>query len=94
MPIFPDFKNSRSMISIDNLCKTLTTIVGEGSENSVKVVLPQDDEYICNSQMVFNIAKENGKKIRLVKGFGPIIQVGMKFSGRFRKAFGSLIYER
>lgn len=87
-PIFPDIKNKRSMIYIDNLCEFIKEIIDNESKG---LFLPQNEDYICTSNMVKEIAKVNGKKIYMVKIFNPIIKL-LKIN-IINKVFGNLIYE-
>lgn len=49
-------------------------------------------EYVCTSHMVKEIAEKNGRNIRLVKVFNPIIKdTHIKL---FDKVFGNLTRER
>lgn len=91
LPIFPDIKNERSMLSIDNLCGFLKKAIDQDEKG---VFFPQDPEYVCTSQMVKEIAEQNGKRIRLVKWFNPILRA---LSGKIAvidKVFGNLTYSR
>ena len=89
-PFFPNYKNRRSVIFIENLSK----YVRESIERVLDgVYLPQNSEYICTCEMVSNIAKGLGKKLRLTKIFNPVIFVLIKVSLKGRKAFGNLIYQ-
>lgn len=87
-PIFPDIKNKRSMIYIDNLCEVLKEVI----DNRVNgLILPQDKDYICTSDMVKEIARLHGKKIYMTKIFNPLLRkLNLKITN---KVFGDLIYE-
>lgn len=88
-PIFPNIKNRRSMIYIDNLCKFVKQIIDDESKG---VFLPQNDEYVCTSEMVKAIAEANGKKIYMTELFNPLLRV-LKVS-TVNKVFGDLVYEK
>lgn len=88
-PIFPDIKNKRSMIEISNLCEFVKILIDEGSRG---LFLPQNEEYVCTSEMVKSIADEHGKKIHMTKLFNPLLRV-LKVS-TVNKVFGDLVYER
>lgn len=94
LPVFPDFKNQRSVLSINNLCAFIKERIDEGDQG---LFFPQDKQYACTSQMVKNIAKENNDKIILVKGFKWLIYLASMIPGRIgkmvNKAFGTLIYQ-
>lgn len=88
-PIFPDIKNKRSMIYIDNLCEFVKQIIDDSSRG---LFLPQNDEYVCTSDMVREIAEAHGKKIYMTKLFNPLLKI-LKVS-MVNKVFGDLVYER
>ncbi len=90
LPIFPDINNCRSMIYIDNLCEFIRAII---NNNDKGIFYPQNKEYVKTSELVKLIANVNGKKVRLVEFFNPIIKVmSMKFV-IFDKMFGNLAYD-
>ena len=88
-PIFPDIKNKRSMIYIDNLCGFIKRIIDDESSG---LFLPQNDEYVCTSDMVKEIAEAHGKKIYMTKLFNPLLRV-LKIS-IINKVFGDLVYKK
>ena len=88
-PIFPDIKNKRSMIYIDNLCVFLKLLIDDWNSG---LFLPQNDEYVCTSDMVRKIANEHGKKIYMTKLFNPLLRV-INIS-IVNKVFGDLVYEK
>ncbi|WP_138205983.1 NAD-dependent epimerase/dehydratase family protein [Haloimpatiens lingqiaonensis] len=88
-PIFPDIKNKRSMIYIDNLCEFVKLLIDDCSSG---LFLPQNEEYVCTSDMVREIAEAHGKKIHMTKLFNPLLRV-LKVS-TVNKVFGDLVYER
>ncbi|MCB2357875.1 NAD-dependent epimerase/dehydratase family protein [Clostridium estertheticum] len=88
-PIFPEIKNKRSMIYIDNLCKFVRLLIDGCSSG---LFLPQNDEYVCTSDMVKAIAETRGKKIHMTKIFNPLLRI-LKVS-MVNKVFGDLVYEK
>ena len=94
-PIFPDFPNERSMLSIENLCEFVRRLIEDGSGG---LYFPQNREYVQTAKMVKWIAREHGKQVVLVKGFNWIISLLSLAPGRIgkmvNKAFGSLVYEK
>lgn len=91
-PVFPDFKSQRSMIYINNLSAFIKKAI---DENLSGVFCPQDDEYVCPSDMVRIIAQCNNKKVRLTKVFNPMIKLCLKLNiGIFCKVFGDLVYDK
>ncbi len=53
---------------------------------------PQNEEYVCTTEMVVAIAETHGKKIKLIKLFNYLISV-LKLS-TVKKVFGSLVYDK
>ena len=90
LPFFPDVKNERSMLYIENLCEFVRLMV-EDEENGT--FWPQNAEYSNTSEMVKMIAEAHGKRIRLLKGFGWLLKILGHISGKVNKAFGNLTYE-
>lgn len=90
-PVFPDFDSKRSMLYIGNLSAFIKKVI---DENLSGVFCPQDDEYVCTSEMVKIIARCNGKKMRLTKVFNPLIKLCLKLNVNvFCKVFGTLVYD-
>ncbi|GAB6168255.1 NAD-dependent epimerase/dehydratase family protein [Clostridium carnis] len=91
LPIFPNIKNERSMLHIDNLCEFIRLmIVNEESG----VFYPQNDEYVGTSELVKLVSEAHGKKIILTKVFNPLLKLIGNFIGIINKAFGNLVYEK
>ncbi len=86
-PFFPNVKNKRSMIYIDNLCEFVRLLI-DGYNRGL--FFPQNKEYVCTSEMVKLIAEAHGKKIKTTKLFNPLLRL-LKFS-TVNKVFGDLIY--
>lgn len=89
-PVFPAYRNKRSMIHITRLCRYVKQIVDARSEG---LVLPQDEEYVCTCEMVRDIARGMGKELKLLKLLNPAVYVA-KLLPMGRKAFGNLYYEK
>lgn len=97
MPIFPDVKNQRSMLHIDNLCEFLCQIMLIKVRQNAIVLLPQNSEWTKTSEMVRQIAEANGKRILLSKCLVPLVRIAGKVPGKIgglaNKAFGNNVYE-
>ena len=95
LPIFPDVKNERSMLYIDNLCEFLSQVMIRG-ENGI--FWPQNSEYTRTSEMVKMIAEVSDHKIDVSKGWNWIVGVARLFPGKTReltnKAFGNFTYDQ
>lgn len=89
LPVFPDVKNKRSMIYIDNLCEFVRLLIDECRSG---LFLPQNKEYVCTSEMVKLIAEVHGKKMMMTKLFNPLLR--LLEIGTVNKVFGDLVYEK
>lgn len=87
-PVFPAWKNKRSMIYIDNLCGFIENLIREEKSG---LFFPQNKEYVCTADMVRRIAEEHGKKVKLLKVLNPFVRI--RFLPYRDKVFGSLIYD-
>lgn len=91
LPIFPDVKNERSMLHIDNLCEFIRLMI----ENEEKgIFFPQNKEYVGTSELVKLVAEAHGKKIVLTGAFNWAMKLMGNFIGQVNKAFGNLVYEK
>lgn len=95
LPVFPKVDNERSMLYIDNLCEFLCQImlIGKGG-----IFIPQNAEYTNTSEIVKEIAKISGKKIREWSILTPAVCLGSKMPGKIgnlvNKAFGNMVYDQ
>lgn len=87
-PIFPDYKNQRSMIYIGNLCEFVKVCIDFERGG---LFFPQNAEYTNTSKMVEMIAKNHEKKIKLTKVLNWAIRIIP--IGAMKKVFGDLTYE-
>lgn len=101
LPFFPDVKNQRSMLYVENLCKFVSLMI---VNEECGIFFPQNREYVCTSEMVRIIAESHNKRIRLTRFANPVLDVlGGKYTkrgkrcgkigGLVNKAFGNLIYD-
>jgi nucleoside-diphosphate-sugar epimerase len=88
-PIFPEIKNKRSMIYIDNLLELIKQLIDHCSSG---LFFPQNDEYVNTSEMVRLIAQAHGKEIWMTKLFNPLIRI-LSIS-TINKMFGDLVYDK
>lgn len=89
LPIFPDVKNERSMLHIDNLCEFIRLMIVNEERGTF---FPQNREYVGTSELVKLVADAHGKKIRLTKVFNAPLRLMGNFTGSVNKAFGNLVY--
>lgn len=87
-PIFPDYKNQRSMIYIGNLCEFIKECIDSERRG---LFFPQNAEYTNTSRMVKLIAQEHGKKVKMTKVFNLMLKALP--IGLVKKVFGNLTYE-
>ena len=90
LPIFPDIKNERSMIYADNLCELVRLII---DNKSCGLFYPQQERYICTSDLVCDIAHGLGHKMLITKLFNPALRFLSGKVGIVDKVFGSEAYE-
>lgn len=94
LPVFPQVKNRRSMLYIENLCEFLYRIMADGRGG---VFFPRNRETVSTSELVKEIAKCAGHRIRVTSLLTPCAAVGKRMPGKIgnlcRKAFGSSFYE-
>lgn len=88
-PVFPEYKNERSMIYIGNLCEFVKDCI---DRERAGLFFPQNSEYVCTTDMVKDIAEANGKKIAIVKGFSLLIKLCPL--NLVKKVFGDLTYDK
>lgn len=95
LPFFPNVKNQRSMLYIENLCKLIASVI---EREETGVFYPQNKEYVTTSEMVKCIANVSGKKICLTSLFNWALKLigklGGKPGGLVNKAFGNMVYEK
>ena len=91
LPFFPDYRNKRSMLHIDGLCEAVRKMIDSQGEG---LYLPQDEDYVCTCKMVQGIARNMGKKMRLLKVLNPAVVLVKCCTTMGKKAFGDLYYEK
>lgn len=91
LPLFPDIKNERSMLYIENLTEFIRLVIDNEDEG---IFWPQNSEYSNTSEIVRLIAESSGKKVVLLKGFSWILKIASRFTGLVNKAFGNLSYDK
>lgn len=91
LPLFPKVQNQRSMVYIGTLCACIQRLMDEGQEG---LFFPQNRDYVCTSQMVREIARCRGKRVRLVPGFSWLIRWMAGRLSTVDKLFGDLTYDQ
>ncbi len=94
LPVFPDIKNERSMLYIENLCEFLCQVMIKGLGG---IYWPQNAEYSRTSDVVKKIAETNNHRILVSKVFNIGVSLATLIPGKVRglanKAFGNLTYD-
>lgn len=88
---FPDIKNQRSMLYVENLCEFIRLLINNQDEG---LFHPQNKDLINTANLVACIAKVHSKKIIRLKIFNPIINLMSMLFNPINKAFGSYIYDK
>lgn len=91
LPVFPNIRNQRSMLHIDNLCEFIRFMI-DNEESGL--FFPQNREYVNTSEMVKLIANVHGKKIILTRIFNLVLGIIGRKVGIVNKIFGNLVYEQ
>lgn len=89
--MFPAFLNRRSSITIDKLCEYVFMVV---KEQKGGILLPQNDNYMCTSEIVKEHMKKKHKALWLTKLFNPFIKILIGRLSVINKVFGDLYYEK
>ena len=88
--IFPDIKNKRSMLYIDNLCRVIKEII---KLNNNGIYFPQNQQYSSTSSIVREFGNLLNKRIYFTKLFNPLIKVFRIKISLFNKLFSDLYYD-
>jgi len=89
-PIFPDFKNKKSMIYIDNLCEFVRLLIDDGSGG---IYTPQNRELVSTTELVRTVAKCHNHKIWFTKLFNWGIYPTRKILKDISRAFADDCYD-
>ena len=90
LPVLPNYANRRSMVSIDRLAEYVKQCI---DTNAAGIFVPQNEDYVCTSEMIMQIRRDMGKRFIAVKMLNPFIKLCVKCTTKGRKAFGDLIYK-
>ncbi len=94
LPCFPEVKNQRSMLYIDNLCQFVKLMI---DNEETGIFFPQNAEYSNTSEMVQMIATVRGRTIVMIPGMNGPVKLMEKIPGKIgqltEKAFGDLTYD-
>ena len=94
LPVFPEVKNKRSMLHIDNLCEFIKLMI-DNEESGI--FFPQNGEYTNTSDMVQMIAAVKNHRIIMIPGMSIVVKIMEKIPGKIgglaEKAFGDSAYD-
>jgi len=93
-PVFPDIRNKRSMLYVDNLCEFVRLMIDNEEKG---IFFPQDKKYVGTVELAREIARAKGKKVIITKALNPFIWILyiIPYSRKIiSKAFGSMAYEK
>lgn len=88
---FPNIKNVRSMIYIDNLCELIRLIIKKSQSG---IFYPQNKEYVETAYLVKLIREYHGHRTITTDIFNIAIRKIIKKSSLFKKIFGNLVYSK
>src|SRR5699024_742732 len=79
-------------IYIDNLSEFLRLMIKNEEQG---LFFPQNEKYVCTSNMVKIIAEVHHKNIHLIKLFNPVLYMMVHYKVNIvNKVFGSLVYDQ
>ena len=95
VPVFPDYKNKRSMLYIENLCEFLAQVM---IREVGGVFWPQNGEYSSTSDIVRSIAAVHKHRVVVSRLLNPAVAIAKrcpvkKIRDLSNKAFGDSWYE-
>lgn len=89
--VFPYINNRRSMLYVENLCEFLRLLIENKDHGTF---WPQNEEYVCTSDMVKTIANVHNKRMALIRGTKPFVHLAGQFSSLPNKVFGDFYYDQ
>lgn len=90
LPVFPSLENRRSVLYVENLAEFIVQIIDHGMSG---MFWPQNREYMSTAHAVFELARAQGRNVRLTGLLNPFAKLACRHVGAARKAFGSLYYD-
>ncbi|HLR43036.1 MAG TPA: NAD-dependent epimerase/dehydratase family protein [Pseudogracilibacillus sp.] len=91
LPVFPDIRNVRSMLHIDNLSEFLRLMI---KNEEAGLFFPQNQKYVRTSDMVKMIAEVHGRNLKRTKLFNGILNPLISKVNIINKVFGNLVYDK
>lgn len=90
LPLFPDIRNERSMLYVENLMEFVRLMIKNEERGTF---FPQNAQYSSTSRMVQMIARAHGRDIRLTGAFNWAVRFLGVFTPLVDKAFGNFSYD-
>lgn len=90
LPIFPEVRNKRSVLYVENLAEFVAQVVDRGLSG---MFWPQNAEYMSTSEAVRLLGEAQGGSVRVTRVLSPFASLTLRFTEAGRKAFGSLYYD-
>lgn len=95
LPVFPQIRNQRSMLYVENLAEFIRLLTEAGSGG---IFFPQNAGYVTTAEMVRQIGQALGRNVHLWKILNPLVRLASKMPGKLggmtNKAFGSLTIDQ
>lgn len=89
-PVFPNFKNQRSMLFLGNLLEFVKLMIDNEEEG---IFLPQNEDYVSSYELVKAIAKIHNHKILFTSLFNPLLRI-MSKEVHINKVFGNMTIDK
>lgn len=90
LPIFPEVRNKRSVLYVENLAEFVAQVVDRGLSG---MFWPQNADYMSTSEAVRLLGEAQGSSVRMTRVLSPFASLALRFTEAGRKAFGSLYYD-
>lgn len=89
-PVFPEVRNKRSVLYVENLAEFVAQIVDRGLSG---MFWPQNAGYMSTSEAVRLLGEAQGSSVHVNRVLSPFASLALRFTEAGRKAFGSLYYD-
>lgn len=90
LPVFPEMRNKRSVLYVENLSEFVAQIVDRGLFG---MFWPQNADYMSTSEAVRLLGEAQGSSVHVTRVLSPFASLALRFTEAGRKAFGSLYYD-
>lgn len=90
LPLFPNYRQYKSLIYIDNLCEFIKLLI---DNNSNGIYCPQNAEYTSTSQIVKTVAEFSKHKMWFTRMFNPLVWLAIKTIRFAQRAFDMDAYD-